>query len=175
MPEKRTQQQIRDALGVAIQVGDVFTIEDAKVIWPNFSGAADKFNSEGDRNFNIHLTQKQADELAVAGWNVKCKPARPDDEDAEERCVLKVTVNFGIKPPKIVMVGSKTRNRTELGSDLAGLMDSADLQTVDLSFVPYFWEMSTGAIGVTAYLKTLYCVVIENELDKKWADPEEQN
>lgn len=159
--------------GCNIRRGDVITMENAKIIWPNFSGAADKFNSEGDRNFNIHLTKQQADELAADGWNVKCKPARPDDEDAEERCVLKVTVNFGHKPPKIVMVGSKTRNRTELGADLAGLMDSAEIQTLDLSFVPYFWELPNGNVGVTAYLKTLYCVVTEDELDQKWNEHEE--
>jgi hypothetical protein len=159
--------------GCSIRRGDVITIEDAKIIWPNFSGAKDQFNAEGDRNFNIHLTKQQADDLAADGWNVKCKPARPNDEDGEERCVLKVTVNFNNKPPKIVMVGSKTRNRTELGADIAGLMDSAELITVDLSFVPYFWEMKSGACGVSAYLKTLYCVVQEDELDQKWAPEEE--
>jgi hypothetical protein len=169
----RTQQQIRDALGVAIKVGEVFTFEDATILWPNLSGAADKFNSEGDRNFNLRLTKQEADELAAVGWNVKCKLARPDDpdNDGEERCVLKVTVNFGNRPPKIVMIGSKTKSRTELGGDLAGLVDSAEIQTCDLSFTPYFWDVN-GSIGVTAYLKTMYVVVVEDDLDQKWAEEE---
>lgn len=169
-----TPQEIRDKLGCAIQVGDVITIEDAKIIWPNFSGAKDQFNAEGDRNFNIHLTKSQADQLAADGWNVKCKPARPEDEDGEERCVLKIKVNFGNKPPKIVMVGSKTRSRTELHQGIAGLMDSAELVTCDLSFVPYFWELKNGNFGVAAYLKTLYCIVQEDELDSKWSVGEEE-
>lgn len=161
--------------GCSIRRGDVITIEDAKILWPNFSGAKDMYNAEGDRNFNLHLTKQQADELAADGWNVKCKLARPNDpdQDGEERCVLKVVVKFEVKPPKIVMVGSKTRNRTELGADIAGLMDSAELQTMDLSFVPYFWELKNGNCGVSAYLKTLYCVVTEDELDQKWNESED--
>ena len=168
-----TQQQIRDQLGVKINVGDVRTIQDADILWPNFSGAKDKFNNEGDRNFNLRLTRQEADEFTDEGWNVKCKLARPNDpdQDGEERCVLKVTVNYGNRPPKIVMIGSKTRNRTELGADIAGLIDSAEIVECDLSFVPYFWYIkATDSMGVAAYLKTMYVVVREDELDQKWAE-----
>lgn len=168
----RTQQQIRDALGVAVNVGDVITIEDAKIIWPNFSGAKDQFNSEGDRNFNIHLTKKQADELTADGWNVKCKPARPEDEDGEERCVLKTTVNFDNRAPKIIGVGNLTRNRTQYDAGIAGLIDSATIINCDLSIVPYFWEVN-GNIGLSAYLKTMYFVLQEDALDEKWAEESE--
>lgn len=157
--------------GVNIKRGDVVTFENATILWPNLSGAADKFNTEGDRNFNLRLTKQEADDLAADGWNVKCKLARPNDpdQDGEERCVLKVTVNFGNKPPRIIMIGSKTKSRTELGPDLAGLVDAAEIQQCDISFVPYFWDVN-GNIGVTAYLKTMYVVVVEDELDKKWAE-----
>lgn len=174
--DEYTQQQIRDLLGVKIEVGDVRTIQNADILWPNLSGNKDKFNNEGDRNFNLRLTKQEADELAAEGWNVKCKLARPNDpdQDGEERCVLKITVNFGNRPPKITMIGSKTRNRTELGADLAGLIDSAEIKECDLSFVPYFWYIkATDTMGVTAYLKTMYVVVQEDELDQKWAEPAE--
>lgn len=171
-----TQQQIRDKLGVAVNVGDVVTMSPADILWPNFSGAADKFNSEGDRNFNLRLTKQEADQLAADGWNVKCKLARPDDpdQDGEERCVLKVTVKFTNKPPKIVMIGDKSKNRTDIHDGIAGLIDSAEIRTVDLSFVPYFWDVN-GSIGMTAYLKTMYLVVVEDELDQKWAEEPEES
>ncbi len=167
-----TQQEIRDKLGVIIKVGEVFTFEDADILWPNFSGAKDTFNAEGDRNFNLRITEVEAEELAKVGWNVKCKPARPDDPDAGERCVLKIKVKFENKPPKIVMIGSKTRSRTELHAGIAGLVDSAEIEKCDLSFVPYFWDVN-GSIGVSAYLRTMYLVVVEDDLDKKWAEEEE--
>lgn len=170
-----TQQQIRDKLGVAVNVGDVVTMAPADILWPNFSGAADKFNSEGDRNFNLRLTKQEADQLAADGWNVKCKLARPEDpdQDGEERCVLKVTVKFTNKPPKIFMIGDKSKNRTEILQVNAGLIDSADIKTVDLSFVPYFWDVN-GGMGMTAYLKTMYMVIFEDELDQKWAEEVEE-
>jgi hypothetical protein len=176
-----TQQEIRDRLGCDISVGDVVTIQNAQILWPNFSGAADKYNSEGDRNFNLHLTRQQADELTRDGWNVKCKFPRPEEntDEQEERCVLKVTVKFRDRqgelkknPPQITMLGSRTRNRTMLGEDLVGLLDSSEIVEADLSMVPYFWETGTG-IGVSAYLRKLYVVIREDELDEKWAEAPE--
>lgn len=177
----KTQQQIRDELRCGIEVGDVFTIQDCRILWPNFSGAADKYNSEGDRNFNLHLTKAQADELAAAGWNVKCKFPRPEEntEEQEERCVLKITVKFRDRqgelkknPPQITMIGNRSRNRTMLGEDLVGLLDGSEIVEADISFVPYFWDTATG-MGVSAYLRKLYVVIQEDELDQKWADHEE--
>lgn len=157
--------------GCSIRRGDVITVPNARILWPNFSGAADKYNAEGDRNFNLHLTKEQADELARDGWNVKCKFPRPeeDTDQQEERCVLKITVNFsGPKPPQITGIGSRSRNRTEYHAGIAGLIDSAEIVECDLSFVPYFWDVQ-GNIGVTAYLRKMYFVIREDELDEKWA------
>jgi len=166
----RTQQQIRDALGVAIQVGDIVTIQGAKILWPNFRGAKDQFNSEGDRNFNIHLTKQQTDELTADGWNVKCKAPRPDDEEQVERCTLKITVNMeGPKPPKIIGVGANTRKRNEYTKETVELVDAVEMRTCDISFVPYFWEVG-DSIGVSAYLRTMYFELVEDELDEKWAE-----
>lgn len=169
-----TPEEIRAKLGCRIEVGDVVTLEDVRILWPNFSGAADKYNSEGDRNFQIHLPQPIADQLARDGWNVKCKFPRPEEntDEQDERCLLKIVVKYKIKPPKITWIGSKSRARTEITKDNVGLLDSADFKTVDLSFVPHFYEISPTNFGVNAYLKTMYCVVNEDELDEKWADPE---
>lgn len=171
-----TAQEIRDKLGCAIQVGDIITIENARILWPNFAGAADKYNAEGDRNFQLHLTRQQADELAADGWNVKCKFPRPEEntDEQEERCVLKITVKFTNKPPKIVGVGSKSRSRTEFHEGIAGLIDSAEIVTCDLSFVPYFYQITEDNIGVSAYLRSMYFVMREDELDEKWAEAPEE-
>lgn len=169
-----TPQEIRDKLGVNVQVGDVVTIQNTVILWPNFSGAADKYNAEGDRNFQLHLTKQQADELAADGWNVKCKFPRPEEntDEQEERCILKIVVKFKVKPPKVVMIGNRSRNRTVLGEDTVGLLDSADILTTDISFVPHFYEITESNIGMNAYLKTLYVVIQEDELDEKWAEPD---
>jgi hypothetical protein len=177
----KTQQQIRDELGCAIEVGEIFTIQNCRILWPNFSGAPDKYNADGDRNFNLHLTKEQADELAAAGWNVKCKFPRPEEntDEQEERCVLKITVKYRDRqnelkknPPQITMIGNRTRNRTVLGETTVENLDGAEIVEADISFVPYFWDTATG-IGVSAYLRKLYTVIQEDELDEKWAEPQE--
>ena len=164
-------------LGVKIARGDVVTVADTdevngRILWPNFKGAKSTFNAEGDRNFNIHLTKKEADDLAADGWNVKCKPPRPEDEDQVERCVLKCKVGYKINPPRVKMIGDKSRNETLLDENTIGLLDDADIATVDLSFVPYFYTMFEGTPqetdGVAAYLRSMYVVVVEDELDMKW-------
>jgi len=164
-------------LGIKIARGEVVTVPDTdalpqRILWPNFSGAKTTFNSEGDRNFNIHLTKREADDLAADGWNVKCKAPRPDDEDQVERCVLKCKVNFNVRPPRIKMIGEKSRNETLLTEENVGLLDDAEIITADLSFVPYFYTMFEGTPqetdGVSAYLKTMYVVIAEDELDMKW-------
>jgi hypothetical protein len=164
-------------LGIKIARGDVVVVQDddslrERILWPNFSGSKTPYNSEGDRNFNIHLTKKEADDLGAEGWNVKCKLPREDDEDQIERCVLKCKVGYKVNPPRVKMIGDKSRNETLLTQENIGLLDDADIATVDLSFVPYFYTMFEGTPqetdGVAAYLKTMYVVVIEDELDMKW-------
>ena len=165
--------------GVNISRKDIITIEDAKIIWPNFTGAKDDFNSDGDRNFNIHLTKLQTDELTADGWNVKCKAPRPDDEEQVERCTLKITVKYVVRPPRIKMVGDKTRNETMLTEGLVGVLDDADIKTCDLSFVPYFYNLFKGTpketVGVAAYLRSMFVEIIEDELELKWAAKREED
>lgn len=159
--------------GCNISRKDVITIENVEVIWPNLSGTKTDMNAEGDRNFNIVLTQQQADDLAADGWNVKCKKPREDDEEQVERCVLKITAKWKVRPPRIKMIGDKSRNETMLTEDLVGVLDDVDIKTCDLTFTPYFWNLFKGtpkeAIGVSAYVKTMYVEIIEDELDLKWA------
>lgn len=182
MAQFKTQEQIRSELGCAIEVNEIFTIQNVKIIWPNFAGRADKYNSEGDRNFTLHVTKEQADQLAAVGWNVKCKYPRPEEDtsEQEERCVFKITVKYRTRdgepkknPPVIKMIGNRTRNRTLLGETNVENLDGATIAEADISFVPYFWDTATG-IGVSAYLRKLYVVIQEDELDEKWAELDEE-
>ena len=60
----------------------ILQIDDARIIYRNFSGTASKYNREGDRNFSVVIpTQEMADELIKAGWNVRIKPPREDGDE----------------------------------------------------------------------------------------------
>ena len=60
---------------------DILEIEDARIIYRNFEGVASKFNREGDRNFAVIVPNDEIKDILVeAGWNVKIKPPRDEDD-----------------------------------------------------------------------------------------------
>lgn len=153
-----------------------FQVEDAEILWPNFSGKAKEFNKEGDRNFVVVLDKAAADQMARDGWNVKC--TIPDEENPVERCVIQVTVKYRnmmnelVKPPKIVVISSK--GQTNLTEETVGTLDTVDIKTVDIICRAFEWGPINGKYGITAYLKTMYVTLDENDLDRKYAQKAEE-
>ncbi len=50
---------------------DNLMIENARIMFRNFAGREQQFNSQGDRNFCIFLEPDQAEDLLKRGWNIK--------------------------------------------------------------------------------------------------------
>lgn len=140
------------------------TIEDAQLIFKNFSGNESQWNSAGDRNFAVVLPQEVADEMARDNWNIKM--TNPREEGDEPLLYLPVAVRFDNKPPRITMITSTAR--TVLSESEVGILDYADIALVDLIVTPYVWTVR-DATGVKAYLKTMFVTVNEDELEKKYA------
>jgi hypothetical protein len=143
---------------------DTVTIEDARIIFRNFAGEEKQFNDKGKRNFTVILDEELGARMLEDGWNVK--RLRPREEDEPGDLSIKVTVSYKGKPPRLVMLTS--RGRTALDEDTAGLLDVAELETVDVILNPYNWEVQ-GKSGTTAYLKTIFATLHEDELEKKYA------
>ena len=141
------------------------TLEDVRIIFRNFSGAAGKFNAEGKRNFNVLLDEGTAQKMLADGWNVKYLPPREDDQVPQAR--LEVEVNFKGRPPHITMITS--RGRTKLDEDTIQLLDWVEFDNVDLIIRPYPWEVN-GRSGIKAYLQTIFATIHEDELELKYAD-----
>lgn len=145
------------------------TLEDTRLIFRNFAGKGDDFNTEGDRNFGVILSEEQAVSLEAEGWPVKYLKKRPDDDPNEPaQAWMKVKVKFSGRPPKINMITS--RGKTPLGEEDVNILDYAEFAKVDLILSPYQWTLRSGAEGVSAYLSSCFATIVEDELDLKYAD-----
>jgi hypothetical protein len=140
-------------------------MEGAQVVYRNFEGRETPFNREGDRNFAVVLDDVTAEEMRKDGWNVKTKPSK-DDPDQNFN-TLSVKIGNKGKPPNIVMISR--RGRTKLSVNEVEVLDWVEFQNVDLKVGPYHWNVR-GESGITAYLRALYITVLEDDLDKKYAD-----
>lgn len=145
-------------------MANTLIMENAKIRFRNFAGRPDEYTREGDRSFALLIEDEDlANKLREDGWNVKMR--LPKEEGAEPWYYLKVKVNFNGVPPKIIEVTS--RNHVPLNEDTVGILDTAELKSVDVEVSPYHWEVG-GRSGITAYLKTMYATIEEDPFAAKY-------
>lgn len=137
----------------------ILQIDDARIIYRNFSGVGSKFNREGDRNFAIYIPDEDmAEELKERGWNVKIKPPREDGDDPF--MFLPVKIKFNDRGPSVYLVtGNK---KTPLNENTVSCLDDIDILSVDLDIRPYDWEVNNKT-GRTAYLQSIW---VTQEVDR---------
>ena len=129
----------------------IIQIDEARIVYRNFRGEGSKFNREGDRNFAVVIPDQEiADELIEAGWNVKIKP--PRDEDDTPFMYLPVKIKFSERGPHIYLVTGRAQNK--LDEDSVSIIDDIDIVSVDMDIRPYDWEVN-GKSGRTAYLQSM--------------------
>jgi hypothetical protein len=145
-----------------------FMVEDAQLVFKNFSGREGPYNREGDRQFAVVLAHDVAEQLLADGWNVKYFKNRDDEEGSDPPDpYMPVFVRFDIKPPKIVLITSS--GRTVLNESTVSMVDHVDIRTCDLIARGYDWSIqATGKTGRKAYLQSLYITVEEDALDLKY-------
>jgi len=147
---------------------NILQIDDARIIFRNFSGAGSKFNREGDRNFAVVIDDEAiANQLIDDGWNVKIKPAR--EEDDIPFMYLPVKIKFNDRGPNVYLKSGTSKVRLE--EEDVSCLDDIDILSVDMDLRPYDWEVN-GKEGRTAYLQAMH---VEQQVDRfadRWAAEE---
>lgn len=141
-----------------------FMVEDGRIIFRNFAGHGSQYNREGDRNFAVVLNHEVAAQMLEDGWNVKY--LEPREEGDESTPYVSVAVNFKNRPPRIVLITST--GRTQLDEKSVEVVDSVDIQTLDLICRGYEWEVNDKT-GTKAYLQSMFITIEEDELERKYA------
>lgn len=146
-------------------------IDNARIIFKNFTGKDDKFGREGDRSFSIVIEDDAlAEQLANDGWNVK--PLTPRDPDEKVNHFIKVKISFKVRPPKIWLLTN--HKRTLLDEDTIATLQYARIENADVVVSPWRWEVN-GKTGIAAYLETLYVKIEDDPFADKYADYENRD
>lgn len=146
----------------------ILQIDEARIIFRNFSGAPSKYNREGDRNFAVVIDDpRTADALAERGWNVKVKP--PREEGDTPFMYLPVKVKFNDRGPRVFLNTGGRVNR--LDEESVDCLDMIDILSVDLDIRPYDWEVN-GKEGRTAYLQDIRVYQARCRFEDDYAEEE---
>lgn len=151
-----------------MECNNKLAIDNARIIFKNFTGKDDKFGREGDRSFSIIIEDDAlAEQLANDGWNVK--PLTPRDPDEKVNHFIKVKISFKVRPPKIWLLTN--HKRTLLDEDTIATLQYARIENADVVVSPWRWEVN-GKTGIAAYLETLYVKIEDDPFADKYADYE---
>ena len=143
-------------------------VENAKIIFKNFSGRATPISPKGVRGFSLVLTQEDAERFINDGWNVRY--LNPREEGDEPTPILDVRVRIDEDTPlpaEVYLVQNGFKHR--LYEDTIHMLDEMTFDNIDLVIRPRYWEMN-GKSGIKAYLKTLYASGITDTITSKYLD-----
>ena len=138
-----------------------FTIEGTRLMFPNFSGAPDRFNQTPKPNASVVVPPEMVQELTDRGFRIRHLDGREGFEDDNGLDLLVVKASYGgFADPKVVLLIADPEKpptewaRRQLKSGDIGELDRLTVAYVDITFRPYHYRTF-----VTAYIDTM-CVII---------------
>ena len=147
-----------------------FTIEGTRLMFPNFSGAPDRFNQTPKPNASIVVPPEMVQGLTDRGFRIRHLDAREGFEDDNGLDLLVVKASYGGRgDPKIVLLMAEDGtppqewSRRLLSAEEVGEIDRLDIDYVDITFTPYEFRGFTSA-----YIESMYVVCRPDRLMSKY-------
>lgn len=147
-----------------------FTIENTRLMYPNFSGAPDRFNQTPKPNASVVVPPEMVQELTDRGFRVRHLDAREGFEDDQGLDLLVVKASYGGRgDPKIVLLMAEDGappqewSRRLLSAEEINEIDRLTIDYVDVTFVPYEFRGFTSA-----YIESMYVICRPDRLMLKY-------
>lgn len=127
-------------------------INNAKILWKNFTGVSGFYDKEGGRNFCLVLPDDASvNFFEQNGYSVAIKSSGV--EVREFIRYLKVKLKFNNGEPTIIL---ESNNKTiRVDENLVSVLDFIKIKSIDMSIKPYHWELPNGEHGQIAYLNSM--------------------
>lgn len=153
---------------------NILEITDARLMFRNFEGRKDKYNTRGDRTFALVIPDNETAEALQndtnkygVGWNVKIRA--PREEGGDPFMFLIVKVNFNERGP---VVWLNTNGKiTKLDENSIANLDYMSISHVDLNIRPYDDEIS-GRPFRAAYLQSMEVFQNVDSIASRYAEEE---
>lgn len=140
-------------------------LENTQLIFRNFSGKESEYNRSGERSTGVVVPPEKLEEAINGGWNVKELP--PRDPQDQPLYYINAKVRFDNFPPTIYLVLPDHKPVKLENAEDTNQIDHTEICNVDAILSPYDWSVR-GQSGRTAYIKTLYVNVIEDDFAEKY-------
>lgn len=141
-------------------------LSNRNLIFRNFSGAKDRFNSKGERKFTVVIPWEFAQDIKDKGWDVKIKPPREDGEDPF--CTLSVKVRFDLSWAKPWIMQVTRRGGIAVDENNISNFDRLTFEDVALTLRPNYYEKASGERAISAQLAEMIGTIREGYLESMW-------
>lgn len=151
-------------------------LKDVRVLtrgnWRNFSGHADTYNREGDRNFTISIPQDVAEEMISEGWDIRVREPKSEEYDTEYTLKIRLKYHdYNGNPmrnqPVVYFVQDGHRRMVE--EDEVSVLDHASIGSADLVIRQYPYNFG-GRSGVSTSLVIGYFKLVTSDFDDPFED-----
>lgn len=149
-------------------------VRNARIMFKNFEGRPDKYHKEGGkRQFTLVIEDEEmANQLKDDGWSVSFRNVG-DDENPVMEGRLKVNVSFAYGDPNVYMIIGKKKKK--LNQQTIGNLDTAEISNVDVNIYPSYAGKKYGFDGPAAYVEKMIVTVVEDDLDIKYGDMDDDD